>query len=67
MKWFVFLCLAGGNALPATLAITPPVIFDCQDGAGVAQVTWSGASGPVQIRLIQPGGPAMTGFGDSSG
>lgn len=51
----------------ATLTLTPPVIYDCTDGYGVATLTWSGASGPVQIRVVQPGGPAMTGFNDPSG
>jgi hypothetical protein len=67
MKAVLLPLLIAASALPATLTITPPVIFDCQDGAGVAQLDWSGASGPVQIRLMQPDGPMMTGFGDPSG
>jgi hypothetical protein len=34
---------------------------------GIATLTWSGATGPVQIRVGKPGGPAMTGFSDPSG
>jgi hypothetical protein len=49
------------------LTVTPPVIFDCPNGDGVATLTWSGASGPVQIRVSQPTGPTMTGFGNPSG
>jgi hypothetical protein len=59
--------LAAGSALPASLTINPPVIFDCQYGLGAAQLTWSGATGAVQIRVLQPDGPPLTGFGGASG
>ncbi len=67
MRPLALLLLIGGCAFSATLTITPAVISDCQDGRGVAQLTWTGANGPVQIRLIEPSGPAMTGFDDPSG
>ncbi len=67
MKLIRLLFLVVGSAWSATLTITPPVIFDCQDGAGLAQLDWTGAAAPVQIRLVDPDGPAMTGFGDSPG
>jgi hypothetical protein len=51
----------------ATLTLTPPVIFDCPNGDGVATLTWSGASGPVEIVVGQPNGAAMTGFNSPSG
>ncbi len=51
----------------ATLIITPPVISTCTLGLGVATLTWSGASGPVQIHVGQPTGTPLTGFVDPSG
>src|SRR3984957_16638299 len=51
----------------ATLTITPPVISTCTFGLGVATLTWSGASGPVQIHVGQPNGTPLTGFVDPSG
>jgi len=51
----------------ATLTISPPVVFDCEQGAAVATILWSGASGPVQVRLNAPDGIVVTGFGDPSG
>jgi hypothetical protein len=59
--------LTAGIAMPATLTVTPSVIFDCLGDSGVAQLTWTGASGPVQIRLLTAIGPAMTGFEAASG
>jgi hypothetical protein len=56
-------CLARG----ATLTISPSAIYDCQNGYASAVLTWSGASGPVQIHLLKPDGPALTGFNDPSG
>jgi hypothetical protein len=61
---FVFTSLACGAA---TLTITPPTIYDCQNGYATAALTWSGASGPVQIHVLQPAGSALTGFNDPSG
>jgi hypothetical protein len=47
--------------------VTPAVIFDCPNGDGAATLTWSGASGPVEIVVGQPTGPPMTGFYPPSG
>jgi hypothetical protein len=51
----------------ATMTISPPVIYDCVDGAAVATISWSGASGQVQVRLNAPDGLMVTGFSDPSG
>lgn len=51
----------------ATLTITPAVISSCFEGLGAATLTWSGASGQVQIRVGQPNGIAMTGILGASG
>ncbi|HEY4360903.1 MAG TPA: hypothetical protein VGN17_08040 [Bryobacteraceae bacterium] len=51
----------------ATLTIAPSVIYDCTDTHGQATLTWTGASGPVQIRVLSPQGPAMTGFNPPAG
>jgi hypothetical protein len=51
----------------ATLTITPPVIFDCSNGLATATLTWSGATGPVEITVGQPNGTALTGFASPSG
>ena len=67
MRLLVLQFLAAGFALSATLTITPAVIFDCQDDRGMAHLTWTGASGLVQIRLITASGPAMTGFDSPTG
>ncbi|MBZ5611214.1 MAG: hypothetical protein LAP38_23380 [Acidobacteriia bacterium] len=67
MRLAFLLFLIAASALPATLTITPPVIFDCQNGLGVAQLNWAGATTPVEIRLNQPDGPEMTSLSDSPG
>ncbi len=67
MRLLLPLLLTAAIAFPATLTVTPAVIFDCQNDFGAALLTWTGASGPVQIRLISSSGPAMTGFDAPSG
>lgn len=67
MKLFSFLCGVAFLGRAATLSVAPPVIYDCQNGEGTATLSWSGASGPVQIHVLKPDGPALTGFNDPSG
>lgn len=54
-------------ASAATLTIAPSANYDCQNGESTAVIAWSGASGPVQVHVLQPTGPAMTGVRDPSG
>ena len=51
----------------ATLTITPSDNYNCQNGESTAVISWSGASGPVQVHVMQPTGPALTGVRDPSG
>jgi len=51
----------------ATLTISPSVISNCFSGLGIATITWSGATGQVQIHVLSPTGPALTGLVDPSG
>src|SRR5580692_6058566 len=51
----------------ATLTINPTVITTCVSGLGMATVTWSGATGSLQIHVGQASGPAMTGILGASG
>jgi hypothetical protein len=67
MRRLVLVFWAACAVRAATLTISPPLIFDCQDGAAVAQISWSGASGPVAVRINAPDGAVVTGFGDPSG
>jgi hypothetical protein len=64
---FRCLLLLASLSSAATLTITPALISDCTYGLGTATLTWSGASGPVQIHVNQPSGVALTGFDDPSG
>ena len=45
-----------------TLTVTPAFNADCTTGLGVATLAWSGATGPVQVLVGQPNGPALTAF-----
>ncbi len=51
----------------ATLTLSPPVAYECTNNEAVLTVTWSGASGPVQVHLLRPDGPALTALADPSG
>jgi hypothetical protein len=51
----------------ATLTIAPSTTYDCQNGESAVVISWSGASGPVQVHVMQPSGPAVTGVRDPSG
>jgi hypothetical protein len=64
----LLICCAAILSSGATLTVTPAVISDCfSDIVGIATLTWSGASGPVQIRVGRPTGPAMTSVVGPSG
>jgi hypothetical protein len=64
----LILCLAAATSLyGATLIISPATIYDCLGGNATATLTWSGASGPVDVRVLKPDGPSMTGTTDPSG
>lgn len=52
--------------IPA-LTISPPIIYDCQNGVGMAVLTWSGATGPVDVRVAKKDGTSMTGLTTPSG
>ncbi|HLK20571.1 MAG TPA: hypothetical protein VKT81_16565 [Bryobacteraceae bacterium] len=62
--WLLVLSMPGWSA---TLTITPSTIYDCHNSEGTAVLTWSGASGPVQIHALKPDGPAVNGFAGTSG
>jgi hypothetical protein len=51
----------------ATLTVTPAFNADCTLGRGTATLTWSGATGPVQIQIGQPNGVALNAFTDPAG
>ena len=55
-------------ASAATLTLTPAVMFDCTQGFGTTNVTWSGAAGPVQVVVgAPPAGIAFTALTGPSG
>jgi hypothetical protein len=70
-KRFVFLtCLIVSSATvlsAATLTIAPPVVYDCLSGLAAVTLTWSGASGPVEVLVGKPNGTALTGLLGASG
>jgi hypothetical protein len=49
------------------MTISPVIIHDCIDGHAAATLTWSGATGPVDLHVIKAGGPSMTGLTGPSG
>jgi hypothetical protein len=52
----------------ATLSVTvPPYLSDCPNGYATASLSWSGATGQVQIRVGSATGPAMTAFTNPTG
>ncbi len=71
----VCLLLAGvvcafAQAPPQTvLKADPLLVTNCQDGFGKATLTWSALTGPVQVRVGDENGPALTGWvpGQGSG
>jgi len=67
MRLFSILLIASMAAKGAAFFISPAFISDCTNGFAVATLTWSGASGPVQIHVGKSTGPAMTAFTDPSG
>ena len=60
----IWLALAGATARAATLTVPP--VTDCRDGLGRATLRWE-AEGPVQIRVNEVRGPAMTGLEAAAG
>jgi hypothetical protein len=51
----------------ATLTVAPAFNADCTLGRAIATLTWSGASGPVQIQIGQPNGIPLNAFTDPAG
>jgi len=41
---------------------SPDPAYDCSNGLGRITLNWSGATGPVQVRMLTPTGPGLTGF-----
>ncbi len=58
---------SGAVASAATLTVAPSFISDCINGLATATITWSGATGLVQIVVGKPPGIVMTGLLDASG
>ena len=59
-------CLA--TLLPgAVLTFEPPVAYDCSNNLATFTLVWSGASGSVDLRVLTPDGPSMTGLAAASG
>ena len=48
-------------ACAATLSISPETVNQCASGLGRVTVSWSGASGPVDVRVGSSQGVSMTG------
>jgi hypothetical protein len=61
------LILSSSIASAATFSVVPAFNSDCALGLGTATLTWSGATGLVEIRVGQPNGPALTAFTNPSG
>lgn len=51
----------------ATLTLSHDPVTDCANGLGRATLRWSGATGPVEVRIGDAAGPAMTGLTSSDG
>ena len=68
IKPFSLLLLTSFYSFGATtLSVSlPPYISNC-NGFATATLTWAGAPGPVQIRLLTPTGPPMTAFTGPAG
>jgi hypothetical protein len=61
MKLALIVAAAGIGAYGATFTISPAINYECNDGQATESFTWSGAPGPVEIRILKPDGPSMTG------
>jgi hypothetical protein len=61
------LFLASSAFSAATLTINPSTLYDCSSGEATATINWSGASGPVDVRVLQHDGPSFTGTVNPSG
>ena len=64
---FTILLTSWVSLYGATLTISPTTIYDCIDGNAAATLTWSGATGPVDLRVLKATGPSMTGLTGPSG
>ena len=64
---FAILCTSWVSLYGATLTISPAISYDCTGGDAVSTLTWSGASGPVDVRVIKANGPSMTGLTNPAG
>lgn len=64
---FAILLTSWVSLYGATMTISPVIIHDCIDGHAAATLTWSGATGPVDLHVIKAGGPSMTGLTGPSG
>ncbi len=64
---FAAFCLATPLAFCASLSVSPDPAFDCSSGLAKVMLTWSGASGPVEVRVNDAKGPTFTGLNGSSG
>lgn len=51
----------------ATIALSQDPVTDCTNGLGRATLRWSGATGPVEVRILDAAGPTMTGLTSPSG
>jgi hypothetical protein len=61
MIWRALTFLLATNSFAATLSVAlPPYLANCT-GFATAQLSWSGATGPVQIRIGSATGVVMTG------
>jgi len=67
MIWRAFTLLLAANSFAATLSVMlPPYLPNCT-GFATAQMSWSGATAPVQIRIGSATGVVMTGFEPAAG
>src|SRR5215831_17502494 len=67
MKLALIVAAAAIGAYGATFTISPAINYECTDGQATASFTWSDAPGPVEIHVLRPDGPSMTGMLDTQG
>lgn len=51
----------------ASITLSQAPVTDCLSGLGRATLRWSGAAGPVEVRIGDAAGPTMTGWTTSPG
>ena len=54
-------------AFGAPIALSPQTVSTCTNGLGRVTVSWTGASGPVEVRVGSAQGTSMTGLVGPSG